>query len=273
MSFEQGTAPRKNTTDSSRLEQRLHLLERLLTLEGIDLTTAMQQAAQHLAEVLSADKTDVFLPDPNSEVLVAVGTSDTPMGRLQHQLGLDRLPRAGGGRVARVFETGESHLSSRVDQDPVELPGISQQLGVACALYAPLHVGHQPRGVVVVSSAHPETYAEDDLIFLTVVARWLELIGERAVHVELLAEQAADAGYRAAAEQLLKMLTPRQREIAALVARGYSNAEIAQELVLVTGTVANHLEQILMRLGFRNRAQVAAWAAELGLHRRHREHP
>ena len=68
-------------------------------------------------------------------------------------------------------------------------------------------------------------------------------------------------------EQLLGELTPRQREIAGLIARGYSNAEIARELVLVPGTVANHVEQILMRLGFLNRAQVAAWAAELGLHR------
>jgi DNA-binding NarL/FixJ family response regulator len=72
--------------------------------------------------------------------------------------------------------------------------------------------------------------------------------------------------YRAAAEQLVGVLTPRQREIATFIARGYSNAAIARELVLVPGTVANHVEQILTRLGFRSRTQVAVLAAELGLH-------
>jgi DNA-binding CsgD family transcriptional regulator len=55
-------------------------------------------------------------------------------------------------------------------------------------------------------------------------------------------------------------LTRRQREVAELVTVGLTNAEIAGELVLTTGTVANHIEHILDRLGLRNRAQIAAWA-------------
>jgi DNA-binding CsgD family transcriptional regulator len=61
------------------------------------------------------------------------------------------------------------------------------------------------------------------------------------------------------------LLTPRQREIAALIARGYTNRQIAEHLVLSKGTVANHVEHILNRLGFQNRAKVASWAAALGL--------
>jgi DNA-binding CsgD family transcriptional regulator len=60
-------------------------------------------------------------------------------------------------------------------------------------------------------------------------------------------------------------LTARQREVAALIARGCTNAEIAELLVLTKGTVANHVEHILNRLGFSNRALVAAWAVEQGL--------
>jgi len=59
-------------------------------------------------------------------------------------------------------------------------------------------------------------------------------------------------------------LTPRQREIASLVASGRTNRQIAQELVLTTGTVANHVAQILDRLGLDNRVQLAAWAIERG---------
>ena len=63
----------------------------------------------------------------------------------------------------------------------------------------------------------------------------------------------------------LRPLTPRQREIAALIAGGCTNQQIAERLVLEVGTVANHVAQILDRLGLANRAQVAAWAAMHGL--------
>ena len=54
-------------------------------------------------------------------------------------------------------------------------------------------------------------------------------------------------------------LTPREREVAELIARGYSNQEIAETLVLTRGTVANHVAHILAKVGAANRTQVAAW--------------
>ena len=63
----------------------------------------------------------------------------------------------------------------------------------------------------------------------------------------------------------LRPLTPRQREIAALIAGGCTNQQIAERLVLEVGTVANHVAQILDRLDVANRAQVAVWAATHGL--------
>ena len=60
-------------------------------------------------------------------------------------------------------------------------------------------------------------------------------------------------------------VTVRQREIAALVARGYTNQQLAAELVITEGTAANHIQQILSRLGLRSRAELAAWASERGL--------
>ena len=56
-------------------------------------------------------------------------------------------------------------------------------------------------------------------------------------------------------------LTPREREIAALIARGLSNRAIADELVISQATVARHVANMLTKLGFSSRAQVAAWMA------------
>jgi DNA-binding CsgD family transcriptional regulator len=58
-------------------------------------------------------------------------------------------------------------------------------------------------------------------------------------------------------------LTAREREVAALVAQGLSNREIAAELVLSERTAGNHVQHILTKLGFANRSQIAAWAAQM----------
>jgi predicted ATPase/DNA-binding CsgD family transcriptional regulator len=56
-------------------------------------------------------------------------------------------------------------------------------------------------------------------------------------------------------------LTRREQEVAALVARGLSNAQIAATLVISARTVETHVQHIMDKLGFRARAQIAAWSA------------
>ncbi len=70
---------------------------------------------------------------------------------------------------------------------------------------------------------------------------------------------------RQAAKQAVGGLTARERDVAALVARGMSNREIADALVLGERTVQTHVGHILDKLGFSSRAQIAAWGAERGL--------
>ena len=59
-------------------------------------------------------------------------------------------------------------------------------------------------------------------------------------------------------------LTRREREVAALVAQGLTNREIAARLFISERTAESHVEQIRGKLGFRSRSQIAAWVADQG---------
>ena len=60
-------------------------------------------------------------------------------------------------------------------------------------------------------------------------------------------------------------LSPREREVLALIARGLTNRQIAEQLVISEHTARNHVTSILDKLGFSRRAEAAAYAARLGL--------
>jgi DNA-binding CsgD family transcriptional regulator len=171
---------------------------------------------------------------------------------------LDRLPISGGGTSAQVFVTGKSRLTGHLDRDPIEVRGIVEDLGVRSQIGVPLEVQGTRRGCLMISSAKREYFSEDDLRFVEAVANWVGLVGYRAAAVQQVIAEAARESLRLAAEETVGKLTPRQREVAALIAGGLTNMEIAERLVLTPGTVANHVESILRRLGFRSRTQVAA---------------
>jgi non-specific serine/threonine protein kinase len=59
-------------------------------------------------------------------------------------------------------------------------------------------------------------------------------------------------------------LSPREREVAMLIARGHSNREIAEHLVIGERTTETHVTHVLTKLGLRSRAQVAVWVLEHG---------
>jgi len=86
-----------------------------------------------------------------------------------------------------------------------------------------------------------------------------------AERVNSVSRCARDAGAGSPYAPPARVLTKRQREVVALVAQGYTNQQIAEELVLAAGTVANHVEQILRRLNLDSRSQATAWAIEHGL--------
>ena len=76
------------------------------------------------------------------------------------------------------------------------------------------------------------------------------------------------AGEAPADSSVLDQLTEREREVLALVARGLSNAELAEQLYMSTATAKTHVGRLLAKLHARDRAQLVVVAYESGLVRR-----
>jgi DNA-binding NarL/FixJ family response regulator len=97
-----------------------------------------------------------------------------------------------------------------------------------------------------------------------VVARGDALLDPAITRSVIAAFASRPAARRELAERI-EELTPRERDVFALVARGLSNAEIARELVVGDGTVKTHVAHLLLKLGLRDRVQAVIYAYEAGV--------
>jgi DNA-binding CsgD family transcriptional regulator/tetratricopeptide (TPR) repeat protein len=86
-----------------------------------------------------------------------------------------------------------------------------------------------------------------------------------ALRLAQSASGGAEPGARADSADTRSVLSPRETEVAALIAEGSSNREIAAALVITEKTAANHVEHIMAKLNLRSRAQIAVWAVRHGL--------
>jgi DNA-binding NarL/FixJ family response regulator len=116
--------------------------------------------------------------------------------------------------------------------------------------------------------AEARAYAE---AALAIIGDLAAQIPDRALR-EPFAQRAAAAvptvtaqSHRQIVKQAFDGLTDRERAVAQLVARGRTNREIAAELVISERTVTTHLSNILGKLGFSSRTQLARWAIDKGL--------
>lgn len=109
-----------------------------------------------------------------------------------------------------------------------------------------------------IHAAHKRIYQFDPVVARKIVAALTTPHPTRAASSEVAGEHAA----RAASPT---DLTSREIEVLRLIARGATNREIAETLVISEGTVKNHISNILSRLGLRDRTQAALYAREQGL--------
>jgi DNA-binding CsgD family transcriptional regulator len=163
---------------------------------------------------------------------------------------------AGTGRVLAHYQRAAAPAETAV-----ALLGLAYDLDVRPALAritAPTLVLHR-RGARAASAAQSRALAE-----AIADAELVELEGRSHLPAMGDAEAVVDHVRRFLGLPRLRRavptsLIPRQTEVAALVADGLTNRELAERLGISERSAESHLERIRLRLGFRSRSQVAAW--------------
>jgi DNA-binding CsgD family transcriptional regulator len=189
----------------------------------------------------------------------------------QRQGSLDPIPFAGGGLTVGVFRSGESYLTGNLDQEPAEQRDVGRTLEILSVMLCRIQAAGPARGVLHADSAQRDWFSEADLGFLEAAGRWMGLVAERTKLIEQQAPPVPEEGHRQAGAEAYRR-TRRERDVAILVAVGLTNEEIADRLVLVRGTVANHIVHVLRKLGFTRRVQIATWCVQHGLSTADAEH-
>lgn len=103
------------------------------------------------------------------------------------------------------------------------------------------------------------------IIAVRAVADGAAYLSPRVAHRVIAGLRVNELSRPAAARRKVEGLTPRERDVLALVGRGLSNQEIGRELHLSEGTVKGHLSAILRGLDVQNRVQAAITAYEAGM--------
>lgn len=130
---------------------------------------------------------------------------------------------------------------------------LSAGMGSPPATFADLASAHQRCSSQVADALGPRRYD-------AMAARGAELDLDAAISLALGGDEVPPE--RASTVDPWSALTPREREVAALVASGLSNRAIAESLVISPRTAETHVERILTKLGLTSRTQVAAWATD-----------
>jgi DNA-binding CsgD family transcriptional regulator len=214
-----------------------------------DRAVAEARFAEVLTESCTSDCGDELVAAV--EAVVAAGIDVTDVLTRFEQTTFDRLP-PDHVTAARMIIAGAQadHAAVLAAFDD---PTVERIRGIPAPLRASLHLVRARAYAAHSRTAEAREQAEKARSLLE---RWP---GWRSDQVEALLQR-LDAALASDGE-----LTPREREVAALLAEGLSNSEVARRLYISPRTAAVHVSNILTKLGMSSRTEVAAWAVRNGL--------
>lgn len=171
------------THERTRTLRRARLIDLLRYVTqaeyGRELRVTLSALADRIAAVLECEKVDVMQVDVARAALVSLGVSQTPLGRLEQERGLDLVPLSVPSVLRQVLHSGEATLVDDTWRDPRVYQPLAQELGIRAELISVIFVGQQPWGLLLCSSTRPRAFAPEDLTVLEVIARRLGLAIEQ----------------------------------------------------------------------------------------------
>ncbi|MBC8160094.1 MAG: GAF domain-containing sensor histidine kinase [Roseiflexaceae bacterium] len=198
-----------------RQERRTLLIRLLHTIAAIPASESTETLSHTITDqlciILQAEIASILLHSPATDELIAFGSSDTPLGRLQRERGLDHIPLATSGPLLQVFQQGNPLRIDRADA-LTSVPSTSIA-GIQSMLIVPLQVEETRQGLVVLGAARTNAFSDDDVSFLTFISARLGY----ALHHDTLTEELA------AAEQA-RIKQDERESLIAIIAHDLKNA-------------------------------------------------
>jgi signal transduction histidine kinase/antitoxin (DNA-binding transcriptional repressor) of toxin-antitoxin stability system len=174
-----------------RQERRTQLIRLLHTIAAIPLSESTERLAgtitDQLCTITQAEIASILIHSPATDELIAFGSSDTVLGRVQRERGLDHIPLATSGPLLQVFQRGEP---LRIDgAEALDALPLVQAVGVQSMLIVPLRIEQATQGLVVLAATRPAAFSDDDMSFLTFISVRLGY----ALHHDTLTDELAAA--------------------------------------------------------------------------------
>lgn len=227
---------------------RLRLLQSAASVLGVEAQqgSALAAVLAQALRFLTADSGLVLGLDGGALVVQACHGPVLPVGA--------RLP-VGGVLAAALKPPLQPVLRERLESRL----RVGQQPEVAFELLVPLrHAGRAHGLLALLGERSGHLPSAGDLATLQALATFIgSVLAGAAAH--------KPRPHRREAAASLAQMTPREQQVFALLPRGLTNAEIADELGIATGTVKVHVERLLHKLGVADRTQAAVRATEWGV--------
>ena len=240
------------------LQQDFTKAESILTA-ALEPDAAMQTIGQRLVWAARADLA-LARGDPGQALDVA-DRLIASAANLSGERVIPRLWKLRGEALAALHREAEAEMMLRAAQEAARAQGLRPWLWRICIVLGRFYQNQEHR-------------EEAEQAFSTARALIEELaatVSDEQVREQFLRQATAMLPYvrsltpDRAAKQTFGGLTMREREVAALIAQGKINREIAEDLVVSERTVESHVSNIMFKLGVQSRRQIRAWAIEKGL--------